>query len=162
MAAIQAMHVALPDQEFETFKAKIEDELGFEIAIRAARRLFMLNTLFDTDNFEKTMDKKNPDNNCVLNFQTIELKQDAAYNDIIRMLTEDQASDQIWLAKKEKKLNVRGFIVCELLRQIGVIRVGRLQPPKNCRRIDSMLCTEFQFDRATMLRCCHRLRPRQA
>jgi len=64
------------------------------------------------------MDEKEPGKNCVLGFTTLLLKQEAAYDEIIAMLTRDRNSDQVWIQKKERELNVRGWIVYELLHQI--------------------------------------------
>ena len=102
------------------------------------------------------------------NTLSLQMTQPAAYDAILAMLEQDKASEQIFLRRDEKRLNTRGWIIYEMLRQIGVCPTprklsehglrGRGQPTAYTGRTDFMLCTEFQFQKETFYKNRHRLR----
>ena len=167
-----------------TFKEHIERAVGVkDVSEIRAKRLFELDRLFNGDNFTKIMDEEDPNNNCVLHFNTLEVKQPEGYHEIIEMLDHDRAkaSDNIWSTKRNPQLKRPTWIVYETLRQIGVRptrqlqatsnklqdeedgelagRGGRGKPTRRQDRQDFMLSHKFKFDNETLRINRHRLQP---
>jgi len=117
-----------------TFKEHIERTVGVEnVSEIRARRLYELDQLFNGSNFEKIMDEEDPNNNCVLHFKILKVKQPEGYRKIIEMLDRDRAkaSDNIWSTKRQPQLKRPGWLVYETLRQIGVRPTDQLQATSN-------------------------------
>ena len=150
------------------FKEHIERTVGIkDVSEIRAKRLFELDRLFNGDNFKKIMDEEDPNNNCVLHFQILQVKQPEGYDEIIEMLERDRAkaSDNIWSTKRQRQLKRPGWLVYETLRQIGVRperqdkEDGKRAGGAPTKPTDSMLSTEFQFNKETLRKNRHRLQP---
>lgn len=161
--------VALPAYD-STFKDCIERTVGVkDVSEKIAKRLFELGQLFNGPNFEKIVDDNDPNNNCVLEFNILKVKQPEGYREIIEMLDRDRAkaSDNIWSTKRYPPLKRPGWIVYETLRQIGVRPKRNMlfidnedrEPAggKPTRPTDFMLSTEFAFNLQTLRIARHRL-----
>ena len=140
---------------FRQYAEQMADAVMKNTTLHRLYELFQLIHDADAPVEHRQMDQK-PENNCVLGFSLLEVKQ-PEFNNEIRELVK---TNKIWHGLSgSRELKKPTWVVYELLRQIGV------RPQKHCRGPkehdpdpkDFMYATRYIFCRRTLLNNRHRL-----
>ena len=144
---------------FRQYAEQVADVTMKSTALHRLYDLFQLIHSADAPVEDRQMDQK-PENNCVLGFSQLEVKQ-PEFNNEIRELVK---TNKLWHGLSgSRELKKPTWVVYELLRQIGV------RPQKHCRgpkehdpdRKDFMYATRYIFCHDTLRKNCHRLQVRR-
>lgn len=142
----------------DEFKKYAEQVLGVTMKNTAVHRLYDLMQLIhcaDAPVEDRQMDQK-PENNCVLGFSQLEVKQ-PAFNNEIRELVK---TNKLWHGLSgSRELKKPTWVVYELLRQIGVRPQKHSRGPKehDPDPKDFIYATRYIFCKDTLLKNRHRL-----
>jgi hypothetical protein len=114
--------VMIPD--FNAYKQYVKQIANIDIKKLALDRLYILYQLIHCPNAPVKDMTQDSDNNCMLGFKSIHVKQPEFYQRILELV-----NDEIWYVRSisTKPLKKPTWVVYELLRQIGV------HPMKHCR-----------------------------
>ena len=143
---------------FRQYAEQVADVAIKSTALHRLYDLFQLIHCADAPVEDRQMDQK-PENNCVLGFRQLEVKQ-PEFNNEIRELVK---TNKLWHGLSgSRELKKPTWVVYELLRQIGV------RPQKHCRGPkehdpdpkDFIYATRYIFCKDTLLKNRHRLEVR--
>jgi hypothetical protein len=114
--------VMIPD--FNAYKQYVKQIANIDIKKLALDRLYILYQLIHGPNAPVKNMTQDSDNNCMLGFKSIHVKQPEFYQRILELV-----NDEIWYVRSisTKPLKKPTWVVYELLREIGV------HPMKHCR-----------------------------
>jgi len=146
------------DLDIDGFRQYAEQASGVAIKSTALHRLHNLMEFIHRANapVEELQTDQNPENNCVLGFSRLEVKQPEFNNEIRELIK----TSKLWHGLSgSRELKKPTWVVYELLREIGVRPQKHFRGPKEhdpCPK-DFMYATRYFFCKKTLLKHRYRL-----